>query len=105
MNAADEKNKDVFNSPPPPTYLQPPPPPTHTLTGEEAYCSTPDPGHCMGKWQKKQENITYKNAKRSALSQQMTTRQQETDITVWQRQTQIKKILIRNTTLEQLVSN
>ena len=34
----------------------------------------------MEKWQKTQENITYKKAKRSALSQQVTTRLQETDM-------------------------
>ena len=39
---------------------------------------------------KSQENITLKRAKRSAPSQQMTTRLQETDKTVWQRQTQKK---------------
>ena len=40
---------------------------------------------------KTQENITYKRAKRSVFSQQVTTRLKETDMTVWQRQTQIKK--------------
>ena len=37
---------------------------------------------------KTQANITYKRAKRSALSQQVTTMLQETDKTVSQRQTQ-----------------
>ena len=46
----------------------------------------------------KQENITYKKAKRSALSQHVTARLQETDITVWQRQTQITKKYSQNTT-------
>ena len=47
--------------------------------------TTPDPGHHMGKTQ---ENITQKRvAKMLALSQQVTTRLQGTDKTVWRRQT------------------
>ena len=45
--------------------------------------NTHDPGHGMV-WEgdrKQQKNITYKGAKRSALSQQMTTRLQEIDMT------------------------
>ena len=38
-----------------------------------------------------QENITYKRAKRPDLSQQVTTRLQETDMTEWQRQTRISR--------------
>ena len=49
---------------------------------------------------KTQEKITYKRAKRSAFSQKVTTRMQETDMTVCQRQTQIKKIHKINTTLD-----
>ena len=41
--------------------------------------------------QESHENIKYRIAKRSALSQQVTTRLQDTDKTIWQRQTQIKK--------------
>ena len=53
---------------------------------------------------KTRENMTYKKAKRSALSQQVAIRLQETGITVWQRQTQItKKIHKRNTALERPV--
>ena len=37
---------------------------------------------------KTQENITCRRAKRSALSQQVTTGLQDTDKTIWQRQTQ-----------------
>ena len=40
---------------------------------------------------KTQDNITYKEVKRSVLSQQVSTRLQETDMAVWQRQTQITK--------------
>ena len=41
-----------------------------------------DPGHGMlMEGDKKQENITYKGAKRSALSQQVTTRLREIDMT------------------------
>ena len=40
-----------------------------------------------GKVTETQESITNKIAKRSALSQQLTTRLQGTDMTVWQRQT------------------
>ena len=59
----------------------------------------------MGKWKKKQENITYKRAKRSALSPQMTSSLHETDMALWQRQTQItKKIHKRSTVLERSVS-
>ena len=46
--------------------------------------TTPDPGHHMGKCQKHKKNITHKRAKRPALSQQVTTRLQETDKTAWQ---------------------
>ena len=45
--------------------------------------NTHDPGHGMV-WEvdkKQQENIAYKGAKRSALSQQVTTRLQEIDMT------------------------
>ena len=42
--------------------------------GQES-STTPDPGHG-----KEQENIIYKGAKRSALSQKVTTRLQETDM-------------------------
>ena len=45
--------------------------------------NTHDPGHVMV-WEgdkKQQENITYKGAKRSALSQQVTTRLHEIDMT------------------------
>ena len=46
-------------------------------------------------------NITYKRAKRSALSQQLTTSLQETYMSVWLRQTQItNKIHKRSTALE-----
>ena len=56
----------------------------------------------MTKTEKK--TITYKRANRSALSQQVTTRLQETDMLVWQRQTQItKKIHKRNTGWERSV--
>ena len=62
------------------------------------------PGHRMGKWKKKQENITYKRAKKSALSPQMTSSLHETDMALWQRQTQItKKIHKRSTILERSV--
>ena len=43
--------------------------------------TTPDPEHHMGK-RKNAGNITYKRAKRSALSQQVTTRLQGTDMTI-----------------------
>ena len=45
--------------------------------------NTHDPGHSMV-WEgvkKKQENITYKGAKRSTFSQQVTSRLQEIDMT------------------------
>ena len=47
--------------------------------------TTPDTGHRM-EMTKHKENITYKRAKRSALTQQVTKRLQETDKTVWLRQ-------------------
>ena len=40
---------------------------------------------------KTQENFTYKRDKRPALSQQVITRLQETDMTVWQRPPRKKK--------------
>ena len=47
--------------------------------------TTPDLGYHMGKWQK--HNLTSQTrAKRSALSQQVTTRQQWTDTKAWQTQ-------------------
>ena len=50
---------------------------------------------------KTQENITCKGEKRSALSQQVTTRLQGTDMAGWQRQTQItSKIHKRSTAFE-----
>ena len=53
---------------------------------------------------KNTRNIIYKRAKRSTISQQVTTRLHETDMKVWQRQTQIaKKIHKRSTDLEQSV--
>ena len=43
-----------------------------------------------GKVTKTQENITYRRAKKSAFSEQVTTRLHKTDKTIWQRQTQKK---------------
>ena len=48
--------------------------------------------------EKAQENITYKRAKRSTLSQEVTTRLQETDITEG-KDKHTKKIHKRNTAL------
>ena len=50
--------------------------------------TTPD-----SKVTKTQNNITYRRAKRSAISQQVTRRLQDTDKTIWQKQTQNKKDL------------
>ena len=65
---------------------------THEGKKEELIQSstTPDLGHHTGMWKKSQENATHKRAKEPALSQQVTTRLQRIDKTVWQRK-------IRNT--------
>ena len=48
-------------------------------------CTTPDPGHYMGKWQK-HKKLLHTRAKRLALSKQVTTRLQWTDQKAWQTQ-------------------
>ena len=60
------------------------------------------PSTPYGKMTKTQENSTYKRAKRSNLSQQVPTRLQETDKTLWQRQI-TKKVYKRSTNLERSV--
>ena len=46
-------------------------------------CTTPEPGYHMGTWLK-HKLTPQTNAKRSAFSQQVTTRQQWTDAKAWQ---------------------
>ena len=48
---------------------------------------------------KTQENTTYMKAKRSAISQQVTTRLQETDITVWTRKDMALSAISMNSAL------
>ena len=52
-------------------------------SGIEQSSTTPDPGYHMRKWQK-HNKTSQTRAKRSALSQQVATRQQWTDKTTWQ---------------------
>ena len=46
--------------------------------------TTPDPARHIGKWQNTRKHHTYKRARSSALPQQVTTRLQGIDKTVWQ---------------------
>ena len=70
-----------------------------------AFCIKKDngPRASSGKVTKIEENITYKRAKRSALSHKVTSRLQETDMTVWQRQIQLTNKLRFRTVNEGLV--
>ena len=52
----------------------------------------PDPGHRTESEKKTQEVITFKRAKRPALSHQVIRRLQSIGMTVWHRQTQIKTL-------------
>ena len=53
-------------------------------------CTKPDPGHHMGNWQRHNKTSRTREPRSQSFPQQVTTRLQVIDKTVWQRQTRNK---------------